>query len=225
MATQYAGSDAPQVCAFCHTPNGERGVTPTWQRNTASDNDAFPTYASVGSTSRGTAAELGSVSIACLSCHDGTQAVNVTGYPFSIQSPHGLDDSGRPEPRIGTRPPTAINLGASHPVGVPYLGDSPGSRRTVSVASVDGPIAVREFRIGFRTADSAMINGVPVWWVETGEPGRQRDDIHLFSRDSNDGSSEPYVECSSCHDPHLKSRMFLRHTEPAGFICVTCHIM
>jgi predicted CXXCH cytochrome family protein len=84
---------------------------------------------------------------------------------------------------------------------------------------------VRTSTIDFRTAEHALINGLPVWWIETGDPGRQRDDIHLFSRDGDDGTSEPYVECSSCHDPHTESRMFLRHVQPQGFICVTCHIM
>lgn len=196
-----------------------------WQRNAVDDQIAFVTYASFGSEGRGNAAELGSVSIACMSCHDGTQAVNVTGYPLSFASPHRLDDGGVAGARLATPLPTTINLGTSHPVGIPYVGDAPGSRHELSGSPSGDPLAVREARIGFRTAERALIDGVPVWWIETGNPGRQRDDIHLFSRDHDDGTSEPYVECSSCHDPHMESRMFLRNADPAGFICVACHIM
>jgi predicted CXXCH cytochrome family protein len=110
-------------------------------------------------------------------------------------------------------------------VGIPYVGDAPGSSHAISISPTEDPIADRQIRADFRVAERALINDIPVWWIETGNPGRQRDDIHLFSRDRDDGTSEPYIECSSCHDPHTKSRMFLRHAEPPGFICVTCHIM
>lgn len=220
-----AATEAARVCTFCHTPYGESGASPAWQSSPAEEEASFPTYASVGSTSRGSATELGSVSIACMSCHDGTQAVNVTGYPMTPQSPHRLDSGGIPPDRVATQAPLTVSLGASHPVGVRYLGDAPGTSRLARVSALEDPLPVREIRLGFRTAEHALINGLPVWWVETGNPGRQREDIHLFARDAGDGMSEPYVECSSCHDPHATSRMFLRHAEPEGFLCGTCHVM
>lgn len=222
---QHTASERARICTFCHTPFGKPGATPTWQPSTDDERAPFATYASVGSTSRGSATELGSVSIACMSCHDGTQAVNVTGYPMLTRSPHQLDSNGSPVDRVATQAPPTVSLSASHPVGVRYVGDAPGASRLMRASPTEDALPVREIRVGFRTAEHALINGVPVWWIETGMPGRQREDIHLFSRDDADGSSEPYVECSSCHDPHTTSRMFLRHAESEGFICVTCHIM
>lgn len=230
LHTQGSGArrtvaETARICTFCHTPFGEPGTAPTWQSSAAGEQTPFATYASVGSTSQGSATELGSVSIACLSCHDGTQAVSVTGYPMLPRSPHQLDGEGLPVDAVATQAPPTVSLSASHPVGVRYSGDAPGASRLMRVSPTEGPILVREIRLGFRTAERALINGVPVWWIETGTPGRQREDIHLFSREGSDGETEPYVECSSCHDPHTSNRMFLRHAEPAGFICGTCHIL
>ena len=222
---RHAASEAASICAFCHTPFGEPGAVPTWQSSPTDGQTPFATYASVGSTSRESATELGSVSIACLSCHDGTQAVSVTGYPMLPRSPHQLNDEGIPVDRVATQAPPVVSLSASHPVGVRYSGDAPGASRLMRVSPEEGLVPVREIRLGFRTAERALINGVPVWWIETGAPGRQREDIHLFSRVTSDGATEPYVECSSCHDPHSGSRMFLRHPEPEGFICGTCHLL
>ena len=71
-------SGTAEICVFCHTPHGgdTTAAVPLWNRTLAAPS-SYTTYDSLGSTSMDAAeAPVGSVSIACLSCHDGAQAMD-----------------------------------------------------------------------------------------------------------------------------------------------------
>jgi predicted CXXCH cytochrome family protein len=38
-----------------------------------------------------------------------------------------------------------------------------------------------------------------------------------------DAEGLPYIECSSCHDPHSANKTFLRAEDNSGGLCMTCH--
>jgi predicted CXXCH cytochrome family protein len=78
-----------EICIFCHTPHGGNQLVnaPIWNR-TVSSTSVYTRFSSLGRlTFDAKEAPVGSVSIACLSCHDGTQAMNAV-----INSP-GSDSS------------------------------------------------------------------------------------------------------------------------------------
>jgi len=113
-----------EVCVYCHTPHGaslaqplNTGFPPLWNRR-VNVSSSYQTYASAGSpnfdaASTGGAASLSSagikgVSLACLSCHDGTiafdalvnlqgsggyQASNIANSGPSSPADHALADS------------------------------------------------------------------------------------------------------------------------------------
>ena len=95
------GTATAEICVFCHTPHGAdtSAPAPLWNKQLPTST-TYTTYASLNSStmnarfaSDGTSgtASIGSVSIACLSCHDGTQAMdNVINAPGS----GGLDTTG-----------------------------------------------------------------------------------------------------------------------------------
>lgn len=65
-----------EICIFCHTPHGGNQQTnaPIWNRSLSSTS-VYTRFSSLGRiTFDAQEAPIGSVSIACLSCHDGTQA-------------------------------------------------------------------------------------------------------------------------------------------------------
>jgi predicted CXXCH cytochrome family protein len=67
-----------EICVFCHTPHNanQSASAPLWNRefNTV---QGYSRYSSLGTTTFDAAeSAVGSVSIACLSCHDGTQAMD-----------------------------------------------------------------------------------------------------------------------------------------------------
>ncbi|MCF6256699.1 MAG: hypothetical protein L3K25_10475 [Gammaproteobacteria bacterium] len=95
-----APENTAEICIFCHTPHGgstedaagNRVSVPLWNKQLAADVTVFSTYDQLGtSTLDAAVGEVGSVSLACLSCHDGTQAIdNIINAPGS----GGYDGAG-----------------------------------------------------------------------------------------------------------------------------------
>ena len=96
------GSDGPsnhttattEICIFCHTPHGGDQTTtaPIWNRATGTA--TYLRYSSLGRlTFDAKEAPVGSVSAACLSCHDGTQAMDAVINSSGSDS-IGTEDTG-----------------------------------------------------------------------------------------------------------------------------------
>lgn len=71
-----AANDGGQVCIYCHTPHNATTSQPLWN-HAASSVASYTLYSS--STLNATTAQPGSVSKLCLSCHDGTVAIDSFG--------------------------------------------------------------------------------------------------------------------------------------------------
>ncbi len=69
-----------QICVFCHTPHGFNAVisAPLWNKavNSSATYVVYNSGSNPSSTFDSAAPSIGSVSLACLSCHDGTQAMD-----------------------------------------------------------------------------------------------------------------------------------------------------
>jgi predicted CXXCH cytochrome family protein len=236
-------SATAEICVFCHTPHGSdiSAVVPLWNKKMAKA-DTYTTYNSLGTSSLdGNTAPVGSVSLACLSCHDGSQAMNVminqpgSGNYFSggqalgeMTGPGGALDGGKMPAGIAN---LSKDLRNDHPIGIQY-GGGPGS------AGIGSGATYTNFRdADFKTANMAEVNGRNVWWVDTeASPNstRQKTDMQLYSRagltfvNSGGGSLgatdfQPFVECASCHDPHSTNTTFLRIENTASAVCLACH--
>ena len=233
------GADArATTCVFCHTPYGADTSSrpPLWNRLQAAKG-GYITFNSLGTSSLdGPEAPVGSVSISCLSCHDGVQAMNVL-----INSPGaGLDRDPTGPGLTPGKPASTLIQGAglndsdSHPFGVPY-GGVPADQGSAQAA---GPF--RKPESDFSGMQSALLNGQQVWWVDTdgGAKGaREKTDIQLYTRvvsqrviPSGELSAQrvdepqPFVECASCHDPHSAANgTFLRVLNTGSAVCLACH--
>jgi hypothetical protein len=75
-----------EICIFCHTPHGgdTNAPVPLWNKSLTNPAN-FSTYDMLGtSTLDAAVGDVGSVSLACLTCHDGTQAIdNIINAPGS----------------------------------------------------------------------------------------------------------------------------------------------
>lgn len=142
--------------------------------------------------------------MACLSCHDANQA------------------------RVVSK--------TDHPFGVPYRGAFknrlPGlSEPTLKSGFDTNNTAVSAKQLvgldDFRAASQGIVEDRTVWWVSSsGSIGRRtRNDLPLYTRNEGDGGQDvPYIECSSCHDPHSNNSNFLRLPNEGSRLCLTCHI-
>jgi predicted CXXCH cytochrome family protein len=243
-ANKFSGTT--EICVFCHTPHGadNTAAVPLWNRklgvNDAGATNVYTTYDSLGTTSLdGRTAPVGSVSIACLSCHDGTQSMSsVINQPGSglVTAFATGSWSGLPAANGGKIGPTGVgapvtNLGTDlsndHPIGIQYAGGG------YSTTALTGPGKDGDFK----AAKNKELNGTTVWWVDTEATAnntREKTDMMLYTRSASAGYAasgtlpaqtlpEPFVECASCHDPHSTNTTFLRIENAQSAVCLACH--
>jgi len=228
-------SGTGEVCVFCHTPHGSNtGVAaPLW--NKAVPTTTYSMYSTGGSaTIDGTEATVGSVSLACLSCHDGSLAVaTMINQPGSGgYNPAGAVMAGtwtNPSTTDGVDPATGMirassiqniggNLVNDHPISIQYCGGG----LTGSGTTVSGTCGDRDFT----QPKTRVVNGNQVFWVDTAggtADVREKTDIALYTRAG--GPTGPMVECASCHDPHTAvNPTFLRVANVSSNLCLSCHV-
>jgi predicted CXXCH cytochrome family protein len=234
---QTAATD--EVCVFCHTPHGAdiTAPVPLWNKVLNSNEARFTRYSTLATPSfDSTEADVGSVSLACLSCHDGTQAMDVVinapgsgGYNAAgteidlgaVGQMVGVP-AGAPIPALGE------DLTNDHPISMQYAAG--GCDENNSPGPCPGPLGDPDFKI----PQMAEINGEPIWWVDGPAGGaggvgvRTKTDMLLYSRPDL-GTVQPFVECGSCHDPHNSDNAsgtqvaFLRQSNAASAVCTACH--
>lgn len=201
-----ADKDEQAVCLFCHTPTVDLSklpsgvaVVPLWQ--SAKGAQSFVMFDDIGRAGRGDTSTVGSQSVACLSCHDGNQALSVS------------------------------KLSSDHPYGTPYRGYTKGQIAQMNKKGFDSDEAgvTAKYLIAldeFREPTKGMVDNRTVWWVSaSGQAGRRsRDDLPLYVRSTGGGDAVPHIECSSCHNPHSSAKLFLRGNTAGSALCLTCHV-
>jgi predicted CXXCH cytochrome family protein len=237
-ATPNHSEQTGEICVFCHTPHGgdTGAAVPIWNRNLG-DPSVYTRYSQAGGTGTTTfdaqEAPVGSVSIACLSCHDGTQALdsmlNAPGsgnnWPATTTMVGGdinPDGSGSLHPDIIQN--LGIDLSNDHPISMQYAGGGITTTNTTTTVDPDftnsgGRTVSLPTGGGYQVMLMAgTIGGQasrPVWWSERGaqslnDGARDRTDVILYTRSLNN-ELQPFVECGSCHDPHnVDNPTFLR---------------
>jgi predicted CXXCH cytochrome family protein len=228
-ASNFSGTT--EICVFCHTPHGgdETAAVPIWNRHI--DPTGFQTYDQLGTTTLDAAIEpVGSVSVACLSCHDGTQAmdamINEPGSGRDVPAFSNGVWSGQAATVNGRIGPTTVitNLGKDltndHPIGIQFAGGG------YSMSNPTGPGRDTDFH----QAETKFQGTTRVWWVNTPEGSNdfEKTDMKLYTRVATRGvfvgEPQPYVECASCHDPHVDYNPTFLRIDPSGSaVCLTCH--
>jgi predicted CXXCH cytochrome family protein len=224
-------SGTAEICVFCHTPHGAdtSAAVPLWNRTLPAPS-SFTTYDSLGTSSLdGKTAPVGSVSIACLSCHDGVTSMSaVINAPGSGTGGDATWTAGSWNAAVGAtgRMPAGItnltqDLKNDHPIGIQYGGGGvTGTAPTGATRDID-----------FKAPSNAVLGSTRVWWVDTeATPNgtRQKTDMMLYSRAAGSGYTgqtdlEPFVECASCHDPHSTNQTFRRISNAGSAVCLACH--
>lgn len=241
-STNNKTSGTDEICVFCHTPhaaNTAMTAAPLWNKALPGA-QTFTLYNSTGTSGsmEGKAAAVGSISIACLSCHDGASAMDNMinkpgsgGYVATSGSQLGGTWSGNVAAGVLGAGVTNIgtDLSNDHPIGIPYCGGGITGNSVTGCADADFYGSTAN---GSRLS-TTLVNGSRVWWVDTGtaDAARQKTDMILYTRadllKQSDGStlpSGPSVECGSCHDPHSSNNTFLRIANTGSAVCLACHV-
>lgn len=146
--------DTDQVCVFCHTPHGADILSgPLWNRDT--DDTGFTMYTS-NTLDMSIAGAPQGVSLACLSCHDGTIGFDVLiNAPTSVSGTYNYTAGGVTQgwtftgstSLAGEGFPTELgkNLSSEHPISITYDPALDTAFDTIANAEADG---VRFFNPG-----------------------------------------------------------------------------
>jgi mono/diheme cytochrome c family protein len=236
-----------EVCVFCHTPHGGStdvagGLAPLWNR-TLPTGVTYTVYTSPNFDSEGTTAGTPKgVSLACLSCHDGTVAFDsLLNFPGS-GSVDNINFSPTNSP-ANVDPTTGkmINKGTSE---FPMLGTNLSNDHPISMKI---PVADPQFDEIRTNLDTARLTAGKVAYLYRGTdaavlPTDPRDRIRAYP---TMGNGDAYIECASCHNPHeATSPRFLRYPSAStaektaaglavpgsetdrnkgSLVCLTCH--
>ncbi len=220
VATPVPGGTA-EICVFCHTPHGTdtSAPAPLWNKilPTAA---SFTTYDALGTATLDGQIDLneGGISLACLSCHDGTTALDlVLNAPTVTQGTYRYDAAGTnlgggvtlASVATDIVPVLGKDLKNDHPVGVQYAGGG------LTWGPITGGNTVA------LAANDKLFNE-PIWdnnrlWISAvGDAG-----LPLYKG----ATLGPMVECASCHNPHKTDfGSFLRMSNSGSGLCLACHI-
>jgi hypothetical protein len=214
-------NDYGETCIYCHTPHNSNPVAPLWNRNLPNPS-GYQMYSSPNFDSKVSAPD--GISLACLSCHDGSVAVDAVNnkpkfhgwldakvhYKMNLEGGIGSDSCGKCHNRLegAYGGVGATGIGGAHDATVRYLmrdlrDDHPFSMvypNTDLDPGFNQPMLVK------KDGGRMFPNG-----VQTFEGNK--------------------VQCASCHDPHnpdeknLEGRdPFLRTSNRNSALCLTCHI-
>ncbi len=200
-------NDYGEVCVYCHTPHGSSDVAPLWN-HVLPNTSGYSMYRSTTMDSSASSAPDG-VSLACLSCHDGTVAVDsITNPPNTAWVDAGVhyrmspETSGESCGKCHTPQGELAGLYGAHDATIKYLTKNLSDDHPVSMSY---PTVLQDPMFNIPPGTGIFPNG-----------------IRLFSGK---------VQCASCHDPHnpdeqnLEGRdPFLRTSKKDSALCMTCHI-
>jgi hypothetical protein len=196
------------VCSPCHQAHHTDAdqIAPLW--NHAKTTAAFTPYSSP--TMNAAVGQPAGVSLACLSCHDGTVALN--------QNISGTISGGVPE-FIDAGAVIGPDLHTTHPISFTY-----DAALAAADTGLEDPTV---YKIGDpKSTLTINVAPVPATWSGTSLTGKTIDEAMLFSHK---------MECASCHDVHKlegaspTSGILARisgndSTGRGSTLCRTCHI-
>ena len=198
------------TCSTCHQAHNTDPdqIVPLWNHKTSTA--TFTPYTSP--TLNATVGSPNGSSLACLSCHDGTLAINegISGFLGGGSTSAGTIDPGA---QIGP------DLHVVHPISFTY---------DAALATADGGLEdPTVYKIGdAKTALTYSTAPVPATWSGTSLTGKTIDQALLFDHK---------MQCASCHDVHklegsapesgILTRISGSDSGGKGStLCRTCHV-
>jgi Doubled CXXCH motif (Paired_CXXCH_1) len=234
-----------EVCVYCHTPHGANTTiaAPLWNRTTKAN--TYQTYDLLNTASlTQPVTQPGASSLTCLTCHDGTTAVDaIVNMPGSGRyNPARISSDAAALLNEWTNP-SATHVGLQGPdQGCLVCHNPNGAGQAFPTATDFSAFAIgtdlrNDHPVGIRFPTVAGPGS------DFNDPPRKEVALAYFDRngnsraDSNEirlyNSGQGYeVECASCHDPHgvpssgpgsAFNPTFLRVANAGSAVCLTCH--
>jgi predicted CXXCH cytochrome family protein len=127
VATEVRATRIDQVCVFCHTPHNARQDIPYLWNRAAQSTNYDPYYSS---TMKATVGQPTGASKLCLSCHDGTIALDAIISPVTIRQGFTVPNLSGRSSSLGS------NLRDDHPISFLYTDSQPSVNELVPYDSI-----------------------------------------------------------------------------------------
>jgi len=211
-----AYNDYGEICVYCHTPHNSDPIAPLWNRQLPSTTN-YKVYTSPNFDSKNDAPD--GISLACLSCHDGTVAVDAvikqprsreiidTGVHYKMK-PGSAESGGDACGKCHSRSSGAYGgMSGAHDATSKYLETNLTNDHPVSVSlpTLDIDAGFNQPMILSKDGGKEFPNGIKTF-------------------------AENKVQCASCHNPHDPDEQnvegrdpFLRAPNKYSALCLTCH--
>ena len=192
-----SSGQADQVCIFCHTPHNASPAIPLWNKVYAAGVEStyrlYTSSATLTAAAKGASITANSVSLLCLSCHDGKTAINVLHNSSYRDSTDVNGDA-------------VLNIdGTLTGPGAFALGDMWSGSFTNfqpanlgAVRSADGSIP----SLAAATSGINLTDDHPIGFLYATAVGQDAGGL-LASPAAGIRLFNGRVECSSCHNPHV----------------------
>ena len=184
--------DYGEVCVYCHTPhnNNTEIEAPLWNRETPASNYTMYSSPSIDMT---IASSAQGVSLACLSCHDGSialdQLINVPTGQTPVQGGVTIQNCAN-NCHVGNNPSGGLNFEGTF-IGTDLSNDHPIS---ITYDPTRDP--------NFVPAQNGMVGNLPLY-------GPNKDQVECATcHNPHDNSNRPFLRmsnensalCLTCHD-------------------------
>lgn len=236
-----------EICVFCHTPHGSNLTSqvnaPLW--NKLAGTATYTPYSSGSMQGVATVSNSsGQMSLACLSCHDGTQAMDAMvnrpgssgftqpGRAGFSQGNYRMSGAGGFMWYAGATGRTAGDgaLGdgffGTAPVGTNWsatlLGTDLSNDHPIGMAYCGGGQTALGSNAGCSDTDfNGLTGSTPMGGSFYVGAGSQKQQMRAYGSTPDVAT----VECGSCHDPHSAAeRTFLRTSNAGSAVCLACHV-
>lgn len=205
-----------EVCLPCHAPHNQPDQSLDLLWNHVMPTQSYTLYP-VG---QGTAPGLDETSRKCLSCHDGSVAVDSYG---SVNGVNGIHTGTHIMP-VGFQIGANGDLSHDHPVGVTYPGLS-ADGTTYNATGTHGfkdptKFSSTSYSPNGQKDASGNYTTVSNYVNSSGNSIRSTGGSMSFG---TTGSYNNIVGCGTCHTPHDQSYGFLHIPNQNSQLCLTCH--
>ena len=191
-----------EICIYCHTPHNSAIAVPLWNRMNPCNGESwlYKTSATLTAATKASAFSEDSISLFCMSCHDGSIALSAVVNANDETNNHMTNPAvnSTAGALAATNPKNLKHdLSNTHPIGFNYVtaqGEDSGLREAGAVLVL------------FKSKDAA--------------DGKTTSQSFLY------GSNYQTFECASCHRVHDPgtSTNFLRIENEQSDLCLACHI-
>lgn len=143
-----AGSEGyNEICVYCHTPHSALSIVPLWNRTNPANGGYVP-YTS-NTMNAAPTASIGAGSLLCMSCHDGSLAIDSGVYNtpnFNNGTPADNGAVGKEgvnvDRKVAGNALLGLNLSNDHPVGFAYA-DASADGSLEALLTVQGSTIVK----------------------------------------------------------------------------------